>query len=61
MTDNEMEIIKKMIGGIPYTFQRANGFYPLILQSDEEAEANGFCNPGTICITNEIDAEGGLP
>ena len=35
-------------------FQRAEGFYPLILQSDEEAEANGLHNKGTICVTNEL-------
>ena len=48
------EQAKRIFGGIPYTFVRAEGFYPLILKSDEEAEANGMSNPGTIKVTNEL-------
>ena len=48
-------IMKKMFGGTPYTFHRKEGFYPLVLQSDEEARANAICNPGTIRVVNEIN------
>ena len=54
LTPAEVSTAKRIFGGIPYTFMRAEGFYPLILQSDDEAEANGVCNPGTICVTNEL-------
>jgi hypothetical protein len=57
MKENEKEYLKRIFGGIPYVFQRKEGFYPLILQSDEEARANGECNPGTISVTNEITKE----
>lgn len=57
LNDQMIEQAKRIFGGIPYTFMRANGFYPLVLQSDEEAEANGICNPGTISVTNELTGE----
>lgn len=44
----------KMLGGIPYTFHREGGFYPLCLGSDEEAIANAKCNPGTLKVVNEL-------
>lgn len=34
--------------------EEVEGFYPLVLQSDEEAEANGLCNKGNISVTNEL-------
>jgi hypothetical protein len=47
-------ILKKMFSGIPYTFHREGGFYPLGLQSDAEAIANAECNKGTLKVVNEI-------
>lgn len=40
--------------GDVYTFHRADGFYPLIFRSDEEAVANAKCNPDTLKVVNEI-------
>lgn len=57
MNTQMIEQAKRVFGGIPYTFMRAEGFYSLVLQSDEEAEANGICNPGTICVTNELTGQ----
>lgn len=54
LTSAEITKVKQVMGEIPYVFQRAEGFYPLMLQSDDEAETNGVCNPGTICVTNEL-------
>lgn len=51
---HELDAIKKVLGGIPYTFHRAEGFYPLMLESDESAKANGECNPGTLRVVNEL-------
>ena len=57
MTQSQLEIVKKVFGGIPYTFHRKEGFYCLVLQSDEEAEANGISNPGTLQIINELSEQ----
>lgn len=51
------KIIVQMFGGIVYTFHRADGFYPLTLQSDEEAIANAKCNKGTLRVTNELSGD----
>lgn len=51
---NVEDTVKSIFGGIPYSFHRKTGFYPLILQSDEEAIENAICNPGTIRVVNEI-------
>lgn len=37
-----------------YAFQRKEGFYFLELGSDDEAIANGKCNPGTLRVVNEV-------
>lgn len=50
----ELDTVKKALGGIPYTFHRSEGFYPLMLESDEAAKANGDCNPGTLRVVNEL-------
>lgn len=51
------ETIKRMFGGNIYTFHRKDGFYPLQLNSDDEAIANAKCNPGTLKVVNEITGE----
>lgn len=51
---HELDAVKNALGGIPYTFFREGGFYPLMLGSDEEARANGECNPGTLRVVNEL-------
>lgn len=51
---NELDGIKRLLGGIPYTFHRKDGFYPLMLGSDDEARGNAECNPGTVRVVNEI-------
>ena len=33
-----------------YIFQRADGWYPLELENDQEAIANALCNPGTLYV-----------
>lgn len=43
-----------IMGGIPYTFHRADGFYVLQFGSDDEAKDNGECNPGTLRVVNEL-------
>ena len=53
MNYKDENLYKALFGGIPYTFHRKEGFYPLILQSDEEAIENAVCNPGTIKVVNE--------
>lgn len=53
----ELDAVKKRLGGIPYTFHREEGFYPLMLESDEAAKANAECNPGTIRVVNEITGD----
>ena len=40
-----------------YTFHRKEGFYSLEFSSDEEAKANGLCNPGTLEVVNEFTKE----
>lgn len=40
-----------------YTFHRKEGFYPLELNSNEEAKANALRNPGTLKVVNEITKE----
>ena len=50
----DLKIMRQIFGGIPYTFHREKGFYPLVLQSDEEAIENARCNPGTIKVVNEL-------
>ncbi len=59
--DNSGEITTKILafatlynGGICFTFHREEVFYPLVLQSDEEAVANAKCNPGTLRVVNEF-------
>lgn len=55
---NELEKIKQILGGIPYSFHCAEGFYILDdLQSDEEAIANAKHNPGTLKVINEITGD----
>lgn len=48
---------KKDFSGILYTFHREGGFYPIVLNSDEEAIANAKCNPGTLKVVNEFTEE----
>lgn len=43
--------------GTPYTFHRADGFYPITLQDDDDARANALCNPGTLKVVNELTGE----
>lgn len=50
----ELDAIKRVLGGIPYTFHRPEGFYPLMLDSDEIAKGHGECNPGTLRVVNEL-------
>lgn len=51
---NELEAVKKVLGGIPFTFHREEGFYPIMLRSNEEAIANAEINPGTVIVVNEL-------
>jgi hypothetical protein len=50
-------IAQQVFGGIPYTFIREDGFYPLVLKDDADAIANAKCNPGTLKVVNELTGE----
>ena len=45
------------MGMMLYTFQRAEGFYPIEFSSDKEALKNVECNPGTLKVVNQITGE----
>lgn len=51
------EVYKQTTGKLPYLFFRGKGFYPLELDSNEEAIANAECNPGTTMVQNAITLE----
>lgn len=57
MSPEMVEKVARVMGGIPYTFHREEGWYPLQLGSDFEARANAECNPGTLKVVNELTQE----
>lgn len=56
-TEMLADVSRRIFGGIPYTFHRAEGFYPLLLGSDDEARANALYNPGTLKVVNSLTDE----
>lgn len=57
LTPDQLDKLKRVLGGLPYTFHRAEGFYPLLLNDDLAARQNAECNPGTLKVVNEVSGE----
>lgn len=57
LTAAQQGLAAKVLGGIPYTFHRSEGFYCIPLESDMDARACGDCNLGTLRVVNELTGE----
>lgn len=56
-TQPPLTYLKHLLGGVLYTFHRADGFYPLMLKDDLAARQNAESNPGTVKVVNEVTGE----